>query len=394
MALDLDGAVDGEVFDGLDAEGIARLLMAWGERECHFSVSRLDVDRVVLAHQRLVTHARQPGARVYGVHTGFGANVESTRDPEDWRATQLDLLGYLQVGIGAPFPVRVVRRALRLQAWKVARGLSGVHPETYQALVTLARQSELPLVPSYGSLGASGDLVPMAHAVAPLFAGGPRGPRDVIALVNTNAMMSSLALECLAEIRSQWQLASGATAAASLALGVSDDPFDPTVLSRNPLQAQIGAAGAAILKTRARLMTGLGVAMVSVCGPVQERYSIRCSPQILGNILENLDFSTRRIVAEALSVADNPLVLENRMWHGGLFYAAGIASACDLMADAISRMAEMVDRQVLLLVGENTNHGLPENLASPGDLHVKGLHQLISSLHQGLRASAVPSHAV
>lgn len=380
-----------EEFDGLDPHGSARRLVMWGGPAYPFCLGDVGLDRVRVSYERLKIHASQPDARVYGLHTGFGVNVDSARDPNDWRKTQLDLLGYLHVGVGAPLAMAVVRRALRLQAWKVACGLSGVHPETYQALVALTGQTQLPMVPSYGSLGASGDLIPMAHAVAPLFTEGPRGPRDVIALVNTNAMMSSLALECLAEVRSQWNLAVCVTAAASVALGVNEEPFDPAVLSRNRLQAQISVAGDQVLQTRSRLLNGLGVATVPECVPVQERYSIRCSPQILGNLLENIDFSTRRIVAEALSVADNPLVLENRIWHGGLFYAAGIATACDLMADAIARMAEMVDRQVLLLVGADTNHGLPENLSSHGDLHVKGLHQLISSLNQGLRAGAVPT---
>jgi len=367
-------------------------LAVWGDLECPFSASPEDHASVAAAHRRLMLHVNEGGRRIYGLHTGYGANVDSLRDPEQWRTHQSDLLTYLAVGVGEPFSDRVVRRALRLQAWKVAQGLSGIHPATYSALIELSARPILPRVPSYGSLGASGDLVPMAHAVAPLFeTEAPRGPRDVIGLVNTNAMMSSLALECLDEVRAQWQRTVTVTAAASLALGVPDEPFDPKVLSLNSRQTQITRAGAAIVNARQRLLDGMGCRERPRNEVVQERYSIRCAPQVLGNLLENVNFTDQRILAEALSVADNPLVLDDGMWHGGLFYASGLASAADLMTDAAVRIGELVDRQVLLLVGADTNHGLPENLTSPGALHVKGIHQLLSSLNQGLRAGGVPS---
>ena len=367
-------------------------LAGWGERSAAFAVTAEMVLRVDVAHDRLLGHLHGPTTRIYGVHSGFGSNVDSARDPKSWHATQGELLQYLQVGVGDALPATVVRRALRLQTLKVAKGYSGVHPETFRRLATLSGAPELPRVPCFGSLGASGDLVPMAHAVAPLFADdGPRGPRDVIGLVNTNAMMASLALECLIDVRSLWRLACGVTAATSLGLGATFEPFDPEVLALNERQTGIERAGAAICRARGDLERRLGLAPTLSCDTIQERYSVRCAPQILGNLDENLEFASARIVAEAVSVADNPLVLAGGMWHGGLFYAAGLATAADLMADAAARLAEMVDRQVLMLVAVDTSHGLPENLASPGCCHVKGLHQLLSALNQSLRANAVPS---
>jgi histidine ammonia-lyase len=377
--------------DRRSAEAVAEELAGWGERSASFVVTSDMKHNIAVAHDRLLGHLEGSTTRIYGVHSGFGSNVDSARDPKSWRANQAELLQYLQVGVGDPLPSAVVRRALRLQALKLAKGYSGVHPETFRRLVILSGAPELPRVPCYGSLGASGDLVPMAHAVAPVFAeDGPRGPRDVIGLVNTNAMMSSLALECLVDVRSLWRLSCGITAATSLGLGATFEPFDPEVLELNELQTGIARAGAAICRARGELEQRLGLAPVSA-GTIQERYSVRCAPQILGNLAENLEFATTRIVAEAVSVADNPLVLRGGMWHGGLFYASGLATAADLMADAAGRLAEMVDRQVLLLVGVDTSHGLPENLASPGYCHVKGVHQLLSALNQSLRASAVPS---
>ncbi len=373
-------------------EALATELAGWAELNATLPVTAEMMQRVSTAHERVLRHLRESKSPIYGVHSGFGSNVDSARDPEAWRATQVELLQYLQVGVGDPLPERVVRRALRLQASKVAKGYSGVHPVTFRRLVDLADQPELPRVPCFGSLGASGDLIPMAHAIAPLFADrGPLGPRDVIALVNTNAMMSSLAIECLMDVRSLWRLACGITAATSLGLGAVLEPFDPDVLALNERQGGVWRAGSAICRARADLERNLELKPTPSSATIQERYSVRCAPQILGNITENLDFSTARIVAEAVSVADNPLVLPDAMWHGGLFYAAGLATAADLMADAAARMAEMVDRQVLLLVGIDTNHGLAENLGASGFCHLKGVHQLISALNQSLRASAVPS---
>ena len=382
-------------FEHQTPEATATELSGWGNVETSFHATPELMRRVAAAHGRLLEHLGDRSSRIYGVHTGFGANVDSARDPLAWRKTQADLLEYLLVGTGDPLPKTVVRRALRLQCWKVGQGFSGIHPETFLALTKLADQDALPPVPSYGSLGASGDLVPMAHAIRPLFAASqPRGPRDVIGLVNTNAMMSSLALECLDMVRAQWRLGCGITAAASLALGTSDEPFEAEVLSLNRRQPQIRSTGEFLCDYRHRFRREFGGGDPVVDVPIQERYSIRCAPQVLGNIAENIDFATRRIVAEALSVADNPVVLDDRMWHGGLFYAAGLATASDLLQDAIARIAEMVDRQVLLLVGTDTNHGLPENLGVPGHSHVKGLHQLLSALNQGMRAYAVPARSL
>lgn len=367
-------------------------LIRLGSLEERYAPSTDECVKIGVAHDRLRRHLEAPDARVYGIHTGFGADVGSARDPVDWQRNQLDLLEYLCVGVGPALDDRVVRRALRLQAMKSAHGLSGIHPDTHADLVTLSDHASLPTVPCYGSLGASGDLVPMAHAIAPLFAQTlPRAPRDVLSLVNTNAMMSSLALECLERA---WELHREAilvTAATSLALGLTSEHFDPSVLGLNLHQPAIKGAGREICVARERLATSHGPLPQTAGTPVQERYSVRCAPQVLGNAAEGLRFAGERILAEALSVADNPIVLEDGMWHGGLFYAAGLATAADLMHDAVARYAEMVDRQVLLLVTSNTSHGLPENLAAPGALHVKGIHQLLSALNQSLRSRAVPA---
>ena len=124
---------------------------------------------------------------------------------------------------------------------------------------------------------------------------------------------------------------------------------------------------------------------------MQERYSVRCAPQILGNASSLLQEAQKKIVLEANLVADNPLILPEKAWHGGHFYTAALATACDHCLEVVARCTELMDRQILLLMHPNTNHGLPENLAAPGASHTKGLHQLISSLQQQVRSLSLPS---
>ncbi|MCX6131429.1 MAG: aromatic amino acid lyase, partial [Proteobacteria bacterium] len=124
--------------------------------------------------------------------------------------------------------------------------------------------------------------------------------------------------------------------------------------------------------------------------PVQERYSIRCAPQILLDIAENLQFAADKIAEEALGLADNPILLEDGIWHGGLFYTAGLSTAAELMQNAVLRMADLMDKQILLTVTPELNHGLPANLMRHAGDHVKGLHQLASAILQKIRGMSQP----
>ena len=174
-------------------------LLDFGFADRVFSLNGEQWKRVSLSYEAVLNMMKQDQVKVYGIHTGYGANVVSGKDPNNWRTTQSDLLDYLQVGVGDPLPESVVRRGLRLQLLKTAEGHSGIHPQTVERLVKLCNEPTLPSVPSRGSLGASGDLIPMAHAIGAIFdSHPPMGPRDVIGLVNTNSLMASYAIE-------QWQ---------------------------------------------------------------------------------------------------------------------------------------------------------------------------------------------
>ncbi len=349
--------------------------------------------RVQIAYRRLLGHLENDRTSIYGLHTHFGHNLSTPVSSEDWQTHQEALLRYLCVGVGPVMPERVVRRALRLQLHKIGLGYSGVHPQTFKKLRDHADSAELPPVPSLGSLGASGDLIPMAHAVRPMFEDlKPQGPRDVLALVNTNSMMASLAVEIWHDLNALQKHVSYSWLLHAEGLGWQEQGFGHrgwqcgnsfSAVQQLWLQ-ETEASQKALQEDRSP-----GTKTPSV---LQERYSIRCAPQILLDIEDNLHFAGEKIQREALKLADNPIVMEEGIWHGGLFYTAALASAAELMQNAIVRLADLMDRQILLTVTPETNHGLPENLGTrePGN-HVKGLHQLVSAILQKIKGMSLPA---
>ncbi|HET9240727.1 MAG TPA: aromatic amino acid ammonia-lyase [Oligoflexus sp.] len=372
--------------------GLADLL-ALGEAKTGWTLDDDAADRVKTAHDRLLQLIESGEATVYGLHTHFGHNL-STRVPlEDWQTHQKALLLYLCVGVGPALPERVVRRALRLQAHKMGLGFSGLHPRTFQKLLQLADAPSLPSVPSLGSLGASGDLIPMAHAVAPLFTDHkPEGPRDVLALVNTNAMMASLAVEIWHDLMGLKKAAGYGWLLHAEGLGWQRQGHAHAGWQTGNQFSVVQQQWFDQVRDWQKELEQKRSGHAKKPSVLQERYSIRCAPQIFLDIEDNLHFAGEKIQREALKLADNPIVREDGIWHGGLFYTAALASAAELMQNAIVRLADMMDRQILLTVTPETNHGLPENLSTqePGN-HVKGLHQLASAVLQKIKGMSLPA---
>jgi histidine ammonia-lyase/tyrosine ammonia-lyase len=373
-------------------------LVHWGNPEHQFESDIKITLEVRKSYESLKQILKSNSQSIYGLHTGYGSNVTDSVSDSDWKNHQVHLLNYLCVGQGPVFEARVVRRALKLQAYKVGLGFSGVHPETYELLIQLSNSTNLPTVPIWGSLGASGDLIPMAHAVAPLFSGrDPQSPRDVIALVNTNSMMASYAIEIAEATKKFLKSAHKITGLVGWALGVQSEDQSPWSLeTQEELQwahrsaQEIKNQTAHFTNTRKLIFSGKRSSLI----PTQEKYSIRCAPQIFCNAQENLEFSISKIFREALSVADNPLIpkcSQDRVAHGGLFYTSNLATASDLMSDILFRIGETLDRQILILMDPQTSHGLPTNLQISQYDHCKGLHQLVSSLVQILRSKSTPS---
>lgn len=385
--------------DGRTALRAMRDLAGFGDPSVPFIATQDEFDRATRSYEALIQFlSAHPEKRIYGIHTYYGADIEDPRDPADWRRQQAELLRYLHVGVGEPLSRTVVRRALRIQARKSLQGFSAIHPDTIRGLIELSNGDALPEVPRYGSLGASGDLVPMAHAIAPVIeTGGVRGPRDVLGLVNTNSMMSALAVELFGEVRALFAGTCRATALASIALGAGDEFCAGGTLAINPAHRRNREAGFMILRERQAFLERNGCEKAPSLPETapQLRYSIRCAPQVLGNALAQLDFAAERIAAEALSVSDNPIIESAdgtvAIAHGGLFYTAGLATAADQMLDVACKCAEMLNRQTFLLVDPQQSGGLPRNLEGSRGDHVKGIHQLVNALEQSLRAGGVPA---
>lgn len=370
-----------------------------GDASSPFEASPAELERARASFEALGAFLQaHPEQRIYGIHTYYGADIEDARDPGDWQRQQEELLDYLHVGVGSHLPESVVRRALRIQARKSLQGYSAIHPDTISGLIALSNAAELPAVPCHGSLGASGDLVPMAHAIAPVIrTSGVKGPRDVLGLVNTNAMMSALAVELFVETVSLLEEACRVSALVSIALGLDDEFCAGRTLSINPAHHRSREAGAMIAAARDQFLTRYAdLPLARNCEiPPQPRYSIRCAPQVFGNALSQLHFAAERICAEAHSVSDNPIIDPAQdpivIAHGGLFYTSGLATAADQLIDIACKCAEVLNRQSFLLVDPAQSGGLPRNLeCSRGD-HLKGIHQLMNALEQSLRAGGVPA---
>lgn len=365
-------------------------LIAWGCSE-KFSLPKGSETRVHEAYRRLLRNV-DDGGMVYGLHTGFGSDVNASAC-SDWQEHQFALLRYLQVGVGKMLPPSVIRRALRLQAYKSSLGYSGLHPETFERLVELCSGETLPEVPCYGSLGASGDLVTMAHAVAPLFShkSDVQGPRDVLTLVNTNAMMASFGIELLNSANDFLYESIRLVAKGSYALGYGTRHFTAHGMNLPHQCSHVSYVAERMVDLIVEFEQSETQAPLPGAGPEQARYSLRCSPNVLGGAMWSLKQAGERLQLEALRIADNPVVTEAEIWHGGHFYALPIAQAADLIADGIFRICEMLDRQVLLFMSVDLNNGLPRNLEVAGESHLKGIHQLMSSLLQQLKATQIPS---
>ena len=380
----------------LDQTLTMQALGALGERGASWSLDGGAAARVADSSERLQQLMLDDQQPIYGLHTHFGHNSAHATSGDDWLEHQLALLNYLKVGVGPPLAERTVRRALRLQVYKVGLGYSGVHPETFARLQRYCDTEQLPTVPSYGSLGASGDLIPMAHAVSAMFAeAAPAGPRDVLALVNTNAMMASLAVDCFQRVQHLHHAASCGWLLHSEACGWVYSDLDQASRgwnARGPGSKERDSWTALARAWHAELKKQRTAKSAELPG-IQARYSLRCAPQVLVDVQENLTFAAGKIHEEALGLADNPLIMAEQVWHGGLFYTAGLSSAAELMQNAVVRLSDLMDRQVLLSVTPEFNHGLSPNLRGeqPGD-HVKGLHQLASALLQKIKGMSLPAY--
>jgi histidine ammonia-lyase len=319
------------------------------------------------------------GETVYGVNTGFGL-LANTRIPDDRLAElQTNLILSHSAGLGDPLPRHVTRLMIVLKLLGLGRGYSGVRPLVIEALQRLLDADAMPQIPSQGSVGASGDLAPLAHLIAALMGYGridvagevlpanaalerlgmqplQLGPKEGLALINGTQASAALALDALFQGERVFAAAIAAGAMSVDALKGSAKPFDPRIskLRGQPGQIRVATAIADLLHGSEILTSHIA------CSRVQDPYSFRCQPQVMGASLDLLQNAARTLTIEAAAVTDNPIVFadEDNAISGGNFHAQPVAFAADIIAIALCEVGSISERRVSVLVDPKMS-GLP-----------------------------------
>jgi histidine ammonia-lyase len=319
------------------------------------------------------------GETVYGVNTGFGL-LANTRIPDDRLAElQTNLILSHSAGLGDPLPRHVTRLMIVLKLLGLGRGYSGVRPLVIESLQRLLDADAMPQIPSQGSVGASGDLAPLAHLISALMGYGricmagelvpataalerlglaplQLGPKEGLALINGTQASTALALDALFAGERVFAAAVAAGALSVDALKGSAKPFDPRIsqLRGQPGQVRVAAAIHGLLE-RSEILTSH-----VACSRVQDPYSFRCQPQVMGAALDLLTNAARTLTIEASAVTDNPIVFpdEDCAISGGNFHAEPVAFAADIIAMALCEVGSISERRVSVLVDPKMS-GLP-----------------------------------
>jgi histidine ammonia-lyase len=340
-----------------------------------------------------VRRAVERDERIYGVTTGFGSNADRRVLPEDAARLQENLLTSHAFGAGAPFPDEVVRLSLLLRIHALARGYSGVRPALLEALVRLYERDVLPVVPCQGSVGASGDISPLAYLALPLLGrgrtrvGGREMPaseglreaglrplalsfKEGLALVNGTQVTLACALLALRDARRALEAADVAAALSTEALAGRVEAFDPRIHDARGLPGQRRSAA----RIR-RVLAGsrlAGAPIASIPGKrtaPQDSYGIRCAPQVHGAAADGVDYAESVLAVEIDAVTDNPLVFGEDVLSGGNFHAEPVALAADHLKLCVHELGSISERRTATLVDPRMNEGLPPYLAPVPALH-------------------------
>lgn len=344
----------------------------------------------VAAAAAVVRRAAEGSAAVYGVNTGFGKLASTRISAGDLEALQRNLIRSHSVGVGEPLAPKVVRLMLALKAASLARGYSGARQMVIDALVAAYNAGLVPYIPGQGSVGASGDLAPLAHMTLALMGEGEmlvngrrvaalpalRGaglaplalqPKEGLALINGTQTSTALALHALLSFEPVLEAALVIGAMTVDAARGSDDPFDPRIHELRGQPGQIDVAR----HYRALLQGSLIRASHREADDrVQDPYCLRCQPQVIGACLDQLRHAALVLVREANAVTDNPLVFpeDGAMLSGGNFHAEPVAQACDTMAVAIAEVGAIAERRIAMLIDAGVSR-LPPFLAADAGLN-------------------------
>ena len=359
----------------------------------HAAAVRLELDPAarpgLRAGAAAVARAAAGERPVYGVNTGFGKLASTRIAPDELDRLQLNLVRSHSVGVGAPLAAPVVRLTLALKAGSLARGASGVREQVVDTLLAVLNAGLVPWIPSQGSVGASGDLAPLAHLALALIGEGEfwqdgervpadaalravglaplaLAPKEGLALINGTQVSTALALHALFSFEPVLEAALVVGALKVDAARGSDGPFDPRIHALRGQPGQIDVA-----RYYRALLAGSEIRRSHLQGDdrVQDPYSLRCQPQVVGACLDQLRHAALVLVREANAVTDNPLVFagdDGGIVSGGNFHAEPVALAADAMAVAIAEVGAIAERRIAMLIDANVSRLPPFLTAEPG----------------------------
>ncbi len=367
--------------------GLAELRAAW-QQPLKVSLGD-DARRRIAESNELIVNVVAAGDEVYGVNTGFGQLANVRINDDELAHLQENLVRSHAVGVGEDLDDEIVRLVMLMKVIALAEGFSGVRLELVEALCELINHGIIPRIPSRGSVGASGDLAPLAHMAGVLIGVGEAkvqgtivpaelalkeagitpiklAPKEGLALLNGTQVSTALALAAVFRTENIMAAALAAGAMSSDAVKGSDTPFDKRIQSVRGHGGQIAVAG--VLR---ELMRDSEIRASHVgCDHVQDPYSIRCQPQVIGACLDVLRHVCSGLETEANAVTDNPLVFaeSNAVLSGGNFHAEPVALAADYLALAIAEIGSLSERRIALLIDSNLS-GLPPFLVKEGGLN-------------------------
>lgn len=326
---------------------------------------------------------------VYGINTGFGKLAAKKISLDDLTNLQHNLIKSHCTGVGNLLEDEFVKLVVALKVGSLARGYSGIRPEVLNALLTLINNEYFPCMPAKGSVGASGDLAPLAHMVAPLIGIGyvrkngkiisalqaleecelakiEMQPLEGLSLLNGTQVSTALALKGLFKIQDVFSASLKAAAFSLISIEGNTDPLDSRIHKLRGHPGQIKVAQ----QLNALLQAGVSESYLNKSGRVQDPYSFRCLPQVLGACLDQINFIEKTLQVEANAVTNNPISLfeTNEFISGGNFHAEPVAFAADMLAIVCAEISSLSERRTSFLLDSNLS-GLPPFLVNNSGLN-------------------------
>jgi len=360
-------------------------------------------ERMSASHTVVAERLSERGASIYGVTTGVGASVKTAVPAEAAAELSLNLLRFHGCGTGRTLNELEAGAVLAIRLNVLAQGHSGVRPEVADQISALLENRALPCIPAEGSVGASGDLTPLSYVAAVLV--GERevmydgkvvpaadalrilgrkplqlGPKEALSLMNGTSVATALGCIGWTQARRLARLSAVLTAMTSEAVAGNPQHFDAFLAQVNPFPGQALVAR--------WIREDLGEPSSVAPARLQDRYSIRCAPHISGVLVDALTWSQSILETAINGVSDNPVIdaANGRIVHGGNFYGGHVGFALDSLKTAVANIADLLDRQLMLLNNPAENGGLPENLV--------GVAGPAAATHHGFKAMSISASAL